>query len=803
LLPQHALVGAGGRAVFTADREGRGLEAWSTDGRPQGTSLLADACPGRCDGFVEGPFPIAGDLFFIATEPANKKNIWRTDGTAAGTRRFTHFSGDVLPHGPWLALRGQHLYFTARTESGDELLLGDGTPAGTRVLTDFADFADSSVPLELLPVGNELYFTAEEGTSRNLWRTQGSPESTDLAWSGSAAIELTPAPGKVLFVERGIFGERDLWSWDHAQGSATRLTGLPAEVPHNPELVAFQDDVFFTAHEAGVATIWRTDGTLDGTRKVVELPPDVLSEFVRHLTATGPEVYFTALEFTGGGGVWRTDGTPAGTRKAGDLTSQDVAPPEFTRVGPWVYFVASKTDASQLWQTDGAATTPVHVAGDPRTPSGVRELTPFKGALYFFARSPSGRGLWRSDGTPGGTVLVRDFRETRQFFETEPNFLTVLEDLLFFVADDGVGGRELWRSDGTSAGTSLVRDVLPGPSSSRPGDLGVAGGRLFFAASDGVHGRELWQSDGTEHGTRLVQDIAPGAASANPQELTDAGDRLYFSAEDGLTGRELWLLDLATPGGQCDATATVLCLGERFRVQVTWRDFMGRTGIGRSVPLTADTGAFWFFAPENVEVILKVLDGRPLNDHHWVFYGALSSVEYALTVTDVQTGLTARYWNPSGQLASVADTTGFGPLGAFSVAKRSAPSPGTAPRVRARLDPAAATGACIPSPTRLCLRDGRFAVEATWKDFQANTGVGTAVPLTADTGWFWFFGPTNVEVVLKVLDGTALNGKHWVFYGALSSVEYTLRVTDTATGAVKTYTNPSGNLASVADTAAF
>ena len=54
-----------------------------------------------------------------------------------------------------------------------------------------------------------------------------------------------------------------------------------------------------------------------------------------------------------------------------------------------------------------------------------------------------------------------------------------------------------------------------------------------------------------------------------------------------------------------------------------------------------------------------------------------------------------------------------------------------------------------------------------------------------------------------MLDGTPVNGKHWVFYGALSSVEYTLRVTDTATGAVKTYTNRSGNLASVADTGAF
>ena len=77
------------------------------------------------------------------------------------------------------------------------------------------------------------------------------------------------------------------------------------------------------------------------------------------------------------------------------------------------------------------------------------------------------------------------------------------------------------------------------------------------------------------------------------------------------------------------------------------------------------------------------------------------------------------------------------------------------------------------------------------------------MPLTGDTGWFWFFGPTNVEVILKVLDGTPVNGKHWVFYGALSNVEYTLRVTDTTTGAVRTYTNPSGNLASVADIGAF
>ena len=123
--------------------------------------------------------------------------------------------------------------------------------------------------------------------------------------------------------------------------------------------------------------------------------------------------------------------------------------------------------------------------------------------------------------------------------------------------------------------------------------------------------------------------------------------------------------------------------------------------------------------------------------------------------------------------------------------------------VSARTVPAAATGSCQPGPQRLCLNGGRFAVEASWKDFQGNTGVGTAVSLTGDTGWFWFFDSSNVEVMLKVLDGRPLNGKFWVFYGALSNVEYTLTVTDTQTGAVKEYRNPSGRFGSVADTAAF
>jgi hypothetical protein len=112
-------------------------------------------------------------------------------------------------------------------------------------------------------------------------------------------------------------------------------------------------------------------------------------------------------------------------------------------------------------------------------------------------------------------------------------------------------------------------------------------------------------------------------------------------------------------------------------------------------------------------------------------------------------------------------------------------------------------GPCVADSRTLCLNNGRFRLRADWKDFGNNTGSGTAVPLSADTGYFWFFNSANVELVVKVLDGRPVNSRFWVFYGALSNVQYTITVTDTQTGQVKTYFNPPGHFGSVGDTTAF
>ena len=97
---------------------------------------------------------------------------------------------------------------------------------------------------------------------------------------------------------------------------------------------------------------------------------------------------------------------------------------------------------------------------------------------------------------------------------------------------------------------------------------------------------------------------------------------------------------------------------------------------------------------------------------------------------------------------------------------------------------------CSPSATALCLNDARFRVRAVYRTAQGATGAGRAVPLTGDTGYFWFFNEQNVEVVVKVLDGCPVNNHYWVFAAGLTNVEVTLSVEDTQTGSVSTYRNP-------------
>ncbi len=314
---------------------------------------------------------------------------------------------------------------------------------------------------------------------------------------------------------------------------------------------------------------------------------------------------------------------------------------------------------------------------------------------------------------------------------------------------------------------------------------------LFLAREDGAHpdsdhSRFFSSRDGgtTWHSTGgLELPFAPGLLTGDPHH-----PGTFFTVN--ALGQP-WSLTLSSPS-TCVPDTTTHCLNNgRFRVKATWRDFQGGSGVGQTRALTDDTGAFWFFRPENLEVAVKALDGSGVNGHFWVFYGALSNVEYSLDVVDTQTGEARTYWNPPRNLASRGDTLAFeagtSPLSA-TPASTVIPSP---------------RGACTAGPTVLCLQGGRFRAEVEWWDFQGGNGVGQATALSSDTGSFWFFNDRNVELLVKVLDGRPVNGRFWVFYGALSNVGYTLRLTDTETGEVRSYENPAGRFGSQADTTAF
>ncbi|MGA9997823.1 MAG: ELWxxDGT repeat protein, partial [Pyrinomonadaceae bacterium] len=150
--------------------------------------------------------------------------------------------------------------------------------------------------------------------------------------------------------------------------------------------------------------------------------------------------------------------------------------------------------------------------------------------------------LWKSDGTPEGTVLVK-------LLPTNPNYPNHavqgsqinVNGTLFFTHDDGMHGLELWKSDGTPEGTVLVKDVNTYIYDSDVNNLTNVSGTLYFTADDWVHGQELWKSDGTPEGTVLVKDIAPEIGS-DPLKLTNVNGNLFFTADDGTSGYQLWVV---------------------------------------------------------------------------------------------------------------------------------------------------------------------------------------------------------------------------------------------------------------------
>ena len=199
--------------------------------------------------------------------------------------------------------------------------------------------------------------------------------------------------------------------------------------------------------------------------------------------------------------------------------------------------------------------------------------------------------------------------------------------------------------DGPMAGNAAVRFFHGSPDAPAV-DIAVAdGGPVLFPAVAFQETGDYLEVPAATYdlevrlaGTETVVLTLPGIALEEGVAYSAYATGL---AADGFADRTMYLND------------------DRFRIEVAWTDFEGNTGVGYQSELTGDTGTFWFFTPNNIELVVKALDGRTINGNWWLFYGSLSNVQYEITVTDTMTDETKVYTNDLGNFGSVGDTEAF------------------------------------------------------------------------------------------------------------------------------------------------
>ncbi len=272
-------------------------------------------------------------------------------------------------------------------------------------------------------------------------------------------------------------------------------------------------------------------------------------------------------------------------------------------------------------------------------------------------------------------------------------------------------------------------------------------------------------------------------------------------------------------GGEEDcSTEEVLCLlDDRYLVRASWHDYSDSLlGLFPQLvparvaePKTDDSGLFWFFSPNNWEILVKVLDGCAYNGRVWVYGASTTDQGYTIDVKDTLTGALWTYIHNGGAAPAITDSSAFpgGCDGAGdAVGGTGAAIGGTGAAIGIATESAAAsTEGCRDGDSSICLLDGRYEVSVDWSAADGRSGAGMVADVrTGDSGLIWFFGPDNWEMLVKVLDGCELNGHHWVFAASATDLGLHLTVRDTMTGAMKVYRKEAGPPATaVVDVGAF
>lgn len=302
---------------------------------------------------------------------------------------------------------------------------------------------------------------------------------------------------------------------------------------------------------------WITDGSANGTQMLKDIysgPPSSLNTNRPYYYSTGTELYFSVNDGPHGIELWKTDGTTNGTVLVKDINpgTKGSQPAGFTKYKGKVYFIADDgSHGSELWVTDGTTNgTNIVIDMNAGLVHGyVRHLTVYNNKLYFAAYYNLQVCLMESDGTANGTKKVKEVNIVDS--KVDAKSIVEYNGKLYFAGRDtsASDGVELWVSDGTAAGTNMVKDIYPSfGQSSNPDKLTVANNKLYFIADDGITKYGLWMTDGTANGTQIVTDANSNPLDITPYSILNYGNKLYFGLKEASYKYGLWVTDGTTTG---------------------------------------------------------------------------------------------------------------------------------------------------------------------------------------------------------------------------------------------------------------
>lgn len=327
--------------LFFAANDGvHGMELWKSDGTAAGTTMVKDINAGSANSSIGYLADVKGTLFFVANNGSKGSELWKTNGTEAGTVMVKDIRPGVMGSSP-SALENVNgvLFFAANNGvSGMELWKSDGTEAGTVLVKDINPNSASGYPEALTNVNGTLFFAADNGTDGiELWKTDGTEAGTSLVkdiWPGIAdayPYDLTAIGSTLFFAANDGENGTELWKSDGTDAGTIQVKDIWEGLnDSNPLYLVNTGGTLFFSADNGTAGIelWKSDGTAAGTVMVKDIWPGTESGAVGNFSKLINKLIFTGNDGVNGYKTWQSDGTQSGTKMglsiAGDANMQEL-----------------------------------------------------------------------------------------------------------------------------------------------------------------------------------------------------------------------------------------------------------------------------------------------------------------------------------------------------------------------------------------------------------------------------------------------------------------------------------------------